>query len=148
MEIISPGKAGPELTGGINRMLAQLTGAPKTVSAEQIEAIIGSENSHLLAAVDQGQVLGMLTLVVYTIPSGKRAVIEDLVVDNAVRRRGIGRALLNRAIMRAGAMGATDVNLTSNPSRKAANRLYRKMGFEARTSNTYRLPLPTTEKPK
>ena len=129
-------------------MLAQLTGAPKTVSAEQIEAIIGSENSHLLAAVDQGQVLGMLTLVVYTIPSGKRAVIEDLVVDNAVRRRGIGRALLNRAIMRAGAMGATDVNLTSNPSRKAANRLYRKMGFEARTSNTYRLPLPTTEKPK
>ncbi len=142
MEIISPGKAGRELTEGINRLMAQLTDAHEGVSVEQIQQIIDSETSHLLVAVDRGSVLGMLTVVLYTIPTGKRAVVEDVVVDHAARRRGIGKALMERAIALARATAADNICLTASPARRQANRLYRKMGFRLRETNAYRLSTP------
>jgi len=83
-------------------------------------------------------ILGMLTLVVFRIPTGIRAWIEDVVVDRAAGRRGAGEALTRAALELAGELGAQTVDLTSRPSREAANRLYQKVGFEARETNVYR----------
>lgn len=146
MEIISPVNAGPELTKGINQLLDQLTGMPGQLSRHQLKRLLASETSRLMVAVEKGVVLGMLTLVIYPIPSATRAVVEDMVVDRSARRKGVGRALLADAIRRARAMGAESLNLTSNPSRKAANRLYRRMGFVPRDTNAYRLTFEPREK--
>ena len=138
MEIISPAKPGKSLMMEINRLAAQLSDTAQAVSVDRISRIIDSENIHLLVAVDQGVVLGMLTLVLYIIPTATRAVIEDVVVDSTARGRGVGRALVHRALVRAEALGADTVALTSAPWREAANRLYRSMGFEIRETNVYR----------
>jgi len=81
----------------------------------------------------------MMTLVVFRIPTGVRAWIEDVVVDEAARGRGVGEALNRVAIQRAHDAGARTVDLTSRPSREAANRLYSRLGFEQRDTNVYRL---------
>ncbi len=141
MEIISPAKPGKSLMVGINRLAAQLGDTAHAVSVDRISRIIDSENIHLLVAVDQGVVLGMLTLVLYLIPTATRAVIEDVVVDSSARGRGVGRALVHRALVRAEALGADTVALTSAPWRDAANRLYSRMGFEKRETNVYRYVL-------
>jgi ribosomal protein S18 acetylase RimI-like enzyme len=80
----------------------------------------------------------MLTLAVFPIPTGVRAWIEDVVVDQSARGRGVGEALSRRALELAAQAGARTVELTSRPSREAANRLYRRLGFEARETNVYR----------
>jgi ribosomal protein S18 acetylase RimI-like enzyme len=85
-----------------------------------------------------GDIVGTLTLVVFPIPTGTRALIEDVVVDETARGRGVGEALTHAAIDRARAAGARTVDLTSRPSREAANRLYQRLGFEQRETNVYR----------
>lgn len=87
---------------------------------------------------DQGRIVGMLTLIVFRIPTGIRAWIEDVVVDETARGRGVGEALSQEAVRRALDLGARTVELTSRPSREAANRLYRRLGFVRRDSNVYR----------
>jgi ribosomal protein S18 acetylase RimI-like enzyme len=84
---------------------------------------------------------GALTLVLYRIPTGLRARVEDVVVDESARGRGVGEALTREAIRLARESGARHVELTSHPSREAANRLYRRLGFELRETNVFRLPL-------
>ena len=103
-----------------------------------LEAIVASDASVLLLAVDDGEVVGSLTLALFRIPTGLRAWIEDVVVDGSSRGRGVGEALNLAALDRARAEGATTVDLTSRPSREAANRLYRRLGFEERETNVYR----------
>ena len=85
-----------------------------------------------------GESSGLLTLVAFRIPTGVRAWIEDVVVDDAVRGRGVGEALSLEAIQRTVGGGARTVELTSRPSREAANRLYQRLGFVRRDSNVYR----------
>ena len=87
---------------------------------------------------DQGRIVGMLTLIVFRIPTGVRAWIEDVVVDETARGRGVGEALSQEAVRRALDLGARTVELTSRPSREAANRLYQRLGFVRRDSNVYR----------
>ena len=82
-----------------------------------------------------------MTLVTFRIPTGLRAFIEDVVVDVSARREGIGEALTREAIAIARAKGARTIDLTSRPSREAANRLYQRLGFERRDTNVYRLPI-------
>ena len=91
----------------------------------------------LLAKVD-GLIVGSLTLVIFHIPTGIRAWIEDVVVDADARGKGVGEALNVFALAEAKRQGATTVDLTSRPSREAANRLYQRIGFEARSTNVYR----------
>lgn len=83
-------------------------------------------------------ILGMLTLATFTIPTGLRAWVEDVVVDGQARGRGAGQALVEAAVAHATSIGARTVDLTSRPSREAANRLYRRAGFELRETNVYR----------
>jgi ribosomal protein S18 acetylase RimI-like enzyme len=87
---------------------------------------------------DNGRIVGMLTLIVFRIPTGVRAWIEDVVVDETVRGRGVGEGLSQEAVRRAVELGARTVELTSRPSREAANRLYQRLGFALRDSNVYR----------
>ena len=94
---------------------------------ELIREIVEAQASTVLIARDardKGRIVGLLTLVVFRIPTGVRAWIEDVVVDEAVRGRGVGEALSQEAVRRAIELGARTVELTSRPSREAANRLY------------------------
>ncbi len=126
----------PEVVGRLVRQLSRSSPAP---SRAELEEIVDSPASHLLLARDAGgEIVGMLTLAVFRIPTGLRAWIEDVVVDEAARGRGVGAALTNAAIRLAGARGARTVDLTSRPSREAANRLYRRLGFTERETNVYR----------
>jgi ribosomal protein S18 acetylase RimI-like enzyme len=98
----------------------------------------------LLLATDSergGAIVGSMTLVLFRIPTGMRAWIEDVVVDAEARGAGVGAALNRRALQIAADRGARTVDLTSRPSREAANRLYRRLGFEPRSTNVYRRAL-------
>ena len=134
------------LVSAMARLIPQLSGSSPPPDADSLAAIVDSGASVLLVAEDptvdgQAAILGSMTLVVFRIPTGLRAWIEDVVVDASARGRGVGEALNRAAILRARAAGATTVDLTSRPSREAANRLYRRLGFEQRTTNVYRLEL-------
>ena len=120
-------------------LVGQLSSSASVPSPAEIEEIVRSPACHLLLARDAGgAIVGMLTLVVFRIPTGVRARIEDVVVDQDARGRGVGEKLSLDAIRLANELGARTVDLTSRPSREAANRLYRRLGFVERESNVYR----------
>lgn len=128
----------PELVSAFERLIPQLSSSNPPPSVAELEAIVGSDASILLVAEDDGRILGSLTLVLFRIPTGLRAWIEDVVVDDEARGMGVGRALNDAALERARHDGASTVDLTSRPSREAANRLYQRIGFEQRSTNVYR----------
>jgi ribosomal protein S18 acetylase RimI-like enzyme len=133
-----------EVVEAFARLIPQLSKSNPPPSADELAAIAGSEASTLLVARDPeqgGQIVGSLTLVMFRIPTGMRAWIEDVVVDQSARGRGVGDALNRAAHDRAGAAGCRTVDLTSRPSREAANRLYRRIGFTLRETNVYRFDL-------
>jgi ribosomal protein S18 acetylase RimI-like enzyme len=129
-----------EVVEAFNRLIPQLSSSNPPPTRAELEDLAGSKASILLAArdSDDGQIIGSLTLVVFRIPTGIRAWIEDVVVDKEARGKGAGEALTRAALQRAREEGATTVDLTSRPSREAANRLYLRVGFEARQTNIYR----------
>jgi len=134
------------LVSAMARLIPQLSSSSPPPDAGALAAIVDSVVSILLVAEDptvegESAILGSMTLVVFRIPTGLRAWIEDVVVDGSARGRGVGEALNRAAIDWARAAGATTVDLTSRPSREAANRLYRRLGFEQRATNVYRLDL-------
>lgn len=130
-----------ELIAAFNRLIPQLSRSAAVPTPDAIREIVEGPASTVLLARDdreRGRIVGLLTLVVFRIPTGVRAWIEDVVVDDAVRGRGVGEALSQEAIRRAVEAGARTVELTSRPSREAANRLYQRLGFVRRDSNVYR----------
>lgn len=138
----------PQLVAALSRLIPQLSRSSPPPDAGELGEMIASPATELLVASGAAgatstgdDVLGVLTLVVFRIPTGVRAWIEDVVVDAAARGRGVGDALNRFAIERATDRGAKTVDLTSRPSREAANRLYRRIGFVERETNIYRLPL-------
>jgi ribosomal protein S18 acetylase RimI-like enzyme len=130
-----------ELIAAFNRLIPQLSQSAAVPTPDAIREIVEAPASTVLIARDgqeRGRIVGLLTLVVFRSPTGVRAWIEDVVVDDAVRGRGVGEALSLEAIQRAVGAGARTVELTSRPSREAANRLYQRLGFVRRDSNVYR----------
>lgn len=128
-----------ELVSAFERLIPQLSSSNPPPSRDVLQAIVSSESSTLLIARDHdGTILGSMTLAMFRIPTGLRAWIEDVVVDEAARGKGVGRLVNERALEIAREAGATTVDLTSRPSREAANRLYQRMGFVARETNVYR----------
>lgn len=128
-----------EIVAAFERLIPQLSSSNPPPSAGTLGAIVGSQASTLLIARDDdGTILGSLTLAMFRIPTGLRAWIEDVVVDDAARGKGVGQLLNERALEIARDAGATTVDLTSRPTREAANRLYQRLGFEARETNVYR----------
>ena len=128
-----------ELEAGLGRLVGQLSSSASAPSRDDLAEIVGSAATRLLVARDErGEVVGTLTLVLFRIPTGLRAWIEDVVVDEGARGQGVGEALNREALRVASEAGARNVDLTSRPSREAANRLYRRLGFEQRETNVYR----------
>ncbi len=138
----------PALVAAFGRLTPQLSRSSPAPNEAELDEIVRSPATDVLVAVapdDAGteDVVGALTLVLFRIPTGVRAWIEDVVVDEAARGRGVGEALSRAALARARDAGAVTVDLTSRPSREAANRLYGRIGFERRKTNVYRKKLET-----
>lgn len=128
-----------ELVEAFSRLLPQLSQSAKQLSPQQIKEFCDQEGVYLLVfRSEEGQILGMLSLATFKIPTGKRAWIEDVVVDSAARGQGAGQKLVEAAVRQAKKVGAKTVDLTSRPSREAANRLYRRCGLKQRETNVYR----------
>lgn len=134
-------EATPELVETIGRILPQLSRSSPAPTTAEVAEIISSPASDLLVARVDGRIVGTLTLVIFRIPTGMRAWIEDVVVDEAARGHGVGEALNRFALDLARQRGCKTVDLTSRPSREAANRMYQRIGFEARETNVYRYDL-------
>ena len=128
-----------ELVAAFAKLIPQLSTSAQPPTRAELEEIVSSPAAAiLLARDDEGLIIGALTLVVFRTPTGSRAWIEDVVVDEAARGRGAGEELVGEAIRLASESGARTVDLTSRPSREAANALYEKVGFRARETNVYR----------
>ncbi len=129
-----------ELRESLARILPQLSSSPPPDS-DELARIVADPGSVVFVARLDGQIVGSLTLVLYRIPTGLKAWIEDVVVDEAARGHGIGEQLNLAALDEARRHGAKAVSLTSRASREAANRLYQRIGFIARDTNVYRYDL-------
>ncbi|CAN5425443.1 hypothetical protein BH18ACT1_BH18ACT1_13750 [soil metagenome] len=140
-------EATPELVEAMARLVPQLSRTSPPPTREELAEIVASPATVLFVARlggegeaqgTGGQIVGTLTLVLFRIPTAVRAWIEDVVVDGAATRQGVGEALTLAALERAADAGARTVDLTSRPSREAANRLYQRLGFALRETNVYR----------
>lgn len=132
-------EADDELVVAFAKLIPQLSRSSAPPDRDRLNEIAKSEASTLLIARnDDGAIVGSMTLAMFDIPTGRRAWIEDVVVDTEARGQGVGKLLNERAIQVAIAAGAKTVDLTSRPSREAANRLYQRLGFVARETNVYR----------
>jgi ribosomal protein S18 acetylase RimI-like enzyme len=140
IEIVTEATA--ELEAAFKRLVPQLTNNNPPPSLDDLVALLRESASALLVARDEkNQIIGALTLTVYRVPTGIRSIIEDVIVDGSARGQGIGEALMKYAIELATKKGASNISLTSNPMREAANKLYLRMGFKKRETNAYQLKL-------
>lgn len=129
-------EANPEIISAFKKLLPQL-GDLRIPSNTEITEIIEAPQSILFLAVNDVTIVGMLTMSLSILPSGKKAWIEDVVVDSSYRQQGIGHKLIETALKKAKELHLTSVNLTSRPARIAANLLYQKIGFKQRDTNVY-----------
>ena len=125
----------------MQRFLDQLTTNPMTLTEAMCRQLLDSDNSHLFFLVKDEQIAGMQTVGIYHSPTGGKAWIEDVVVDEAFRGQGLSKLLVAHAIEFTKSMGIPSLMLTSNPKRIAANKLYQAMGFERKETNVYRMKL-------
>ncbi len=143
-----------QVTRALQVLIPQLSSSAVAISQERVAEIAKHDACTLLiakmpavdthennSAPDQTQIVGAMVLVIFPLPTGQRAWIEDVVVDELARGKGVGELLNRRAIELATAARARTVDLTSRPSREAANRLYQRLGFETRATNLYRMEL-------
>lgn len=138
VEVIEVTEVDDALLRDLRRLLPQLSSSAAPLQRAELQQIVTSPATVLFVARRGETVVGSLTLAVFRLPSGMRAWIEDVVVDESARGTGIGAALTMAALARAGQAGARTVDLTSRPSRQAANRLYQRLGFAPRQTNVYR----------
>ena len=140
MHIEKASEATEELHEALKRLVPQLGAHKITPTVAELRELVESRSSILLVAREPdagGMIAGMLCLTIYRVPTGLRSIIEDVIVDEGMRRRGIGEALVEGAIELARGAGAEGISLTSNPQREAANQLYQAMGFQQRQTNPY-----------
>ena len=130
-------QADERLVAGIAALIPQLSQRRAPPDLLALEELTAAPGTSLLVVRDSDAVLGMLTLVLYRVPTGIRGWIHDVVVDESARGRGVGEALTKEALRLAEGAGAISVELTTRPEREAANRLYQRLGFERRETNVY-----------
>jgi len=123
------------------RLVPQLSSSSPAPDEAELKAIVTSDGTVIFVARLDGRIVGSLTFVTFRIPTGMKAWIEDVVVDESVRGRGVGELLNRAALGEARRRSIDSVSLTSRPSRDAANRLYQRIGFEPRETNVYRYRL-------
>ncbi|MCL4530154.1 MAG: GNAT family N-acetyltransferase [Chloroflexi bacterium] len=138
MQIEIATRATEELWDAFQGLVPQLTSNNPPPSRDDLAALVKSESSTLIIArADNSSIIGAACVTVYRVPTGIRAIIEDVIVAESARGLGIGEALVQRCLDIARGKGAKGVSLTSNPKREAANKLYQKMGFRKRETNAY-----------
>jgi ribosomal protein S18 acetylase RimI-like enzyme len=130
-----------ELVVAFRGLVPQLSSSASVPDDDALAEILASPATRVLVAKVDDRVVGILTLALFRIPTGMRAWIEDVVVDDAARGKGAGEALTREAIRLAASAGARTVDLTSRPDRQAANSMYEKLGFRRRETNVYRYEL-------
>lgn len=135
-----------EVLAALGRLVPQLSSSSPPPDGPALAELVAAGATSLLVATrhapgGEREVLGTLSLVLYRIPTGTKALVEDVVVDAAARGQGVATALIREAVRIAAESGAKSVDLTSRPEREAANRLYRSLGFEERATNVYRYKL-------
>ena len=138
-EIIEIQSYSTEYHEAMQRFLDQLTTNPMTLTEEMFRQLLASPNSHLFFLMKDEQTAGMLTVGIYHSPTGGKAWIEDVVVDEAFRGQGLSKLLVTHAIEFTKSQGIPSLMLTSNPKRIAANKLYQAMGFGRKETNVYRM---------
>ena len=139
MKIYRVTECSANLIEALEQLLPQLSSSAPMLCEEYIESMLNNENFYLFVAEHEGAIVGMLSLVVVDIPTGRKAWIEDVVVDSRARGLHIGQALVEEAKVCAKEIGAKKIYLTSNPSRKAAHALYKKCGFEEYDTTVFRV---------
>lgn len=140
-EVTIATEATEELVSAFRRLIPQLSSSAVAIDRNALAEVIAAPSNTVLVARDREQgdkVVGTLTLVIFRIPTALRAWVEDVVVDSSARGRGVGEALMQRALRLASERGAQTVDLTSRRSREAAHKLYEKVGFNLRDSSLYR----------
>ena len=140
MYIGSVSEVTEEVYLAVQQLIPQLGIRKTPPTLDELTALVKSESSTLLIArypYESGAIAGILALAIYRVPTGLRSIVEDVVVDEEIRRLGIAEGLLRHAIDLAREAGASGVSLTSNPKREAANQLYRSLGFQRRETNAY-----------
>ena len=128
-----------EYQEAMQRFLNQLTSHPMTLTEPMFRQLLESANSHLFFLMKDEQIAGMLTVGIYHSPTGGKAWIEDVVVDETFRGQGLSKLLVAHAIEFVKSKQIPLLMLTSNPKRIAANKLYQAMGFERKETNVYRM---------
>ena len=131
-------QASEELVAACHRLIPQLSSSAQPITVSELAEIINSDSTLMFVARIDNKIVGLLTLAIFRIPTAVRAWIEDVVVDSSARGHGVGEALNHAAIAEAKRRGAKTVDLTSRPSRQAANKLYKRLGFVERDTNVYR----------
>ena len=141
ISVAGPGDA-EELTAALVGLVPQLSRSNPPPGLDAVRAMLAHEAiTQFVARADEGAIVGVSTLAVFPIPTGHRAWVEDVIVDESVAGQGIGRLLTEAMLERARELGCVTVDLTSRPSREAANHLYKKVGFVERETNVYRYEL-------
>jgi ribosomal protein S18 acetylase RimI-like enzyme len=134
-------EATDELVEAFRALIPQLSTTAPAPTLDELRKVVDDPNNALFIARLDDRIVGSLTLVTFRIPTGPKSWIEDVVVDDAARGFGVGEMLNRAALDEARRRGVKAVSLTSRPSREAANRLYRRIGFELRETNYYRIDL-------
>ena len=129
----------PGYLASINNLLSQLSDSVHTITEEELNSLLSSSQSHLYVLESDGQFIGMTTLCLYQCPTGWKAWIEDVVVDQNYRGNGYGKVMIEKVIELCRNKGNVTLMLTSRPSRVAANQLYQSLGFETRETNVYKM---------
>ena len=129
----------PDYLEAINRLIAQLSTSSHTFTEAELNSLIASPKSHLYALEYDEKIIGMVTLCIYQCPTGRKAWIEDVVVDQNHRGKGYGKLMLRKAMEECQNRGNVTLMLTSRPSRIVANQLYQSLGFEKRETNVYKM---------
>lgn len=129
----------PDYLEAINRLIAQLSTCSHTFTEAELNSLIASPQSHLYALEYDEKIIGMVTLCIYQCPTGRKAWIEDVVVDQNHRGKGYGKLMVRKAMEECQNRGNVTLMLTSRPSRIVANQLYQSLGFEKRETNVYKM---------
>lgn len=129
----------PGYLASINNLLSQLSDSVHTITEEELNSLLSSSQSHLYVLESDGQFIGMTTLCLYQCPTGWKAWIEDVVVDQNHRGKGYGKLMVRKAMEECKNRGNVTLILTSRPSRIVANQLYQSLGFEKRETNVYKM---------
>ena len=123
----------------ISELFKQLTDDANELSSTDL---IDDPGCHCRVIEHNGKVIGFGCLIIHQVPTkGKVARVEDVVVHIDHRGKGLGKSLMKELVQIARGKGVKHIDLTSNPSRVPARKLYESLGFKLRDTGAFRMKL-------